>query len=208
MPLATLHVVVKYRVAKLNMKMPGGNALKGHPFVAAIAAAYMGMFPVCVWAAGPLNDQGQSSLITEFKLLDSNHDGVLSHKEAGHDEDIAPRFSVADDNHDGKLTEQEYTVTKSEVQQARMKAFLDDSTVTAKVKMAIVKDGGIQGLGITVKTHQGMVVLSGAVQNQLQLHRAIEIASGIRGVVHVKNNLNIERIASHAVLHPVLFPLA
>lgn len=140
-------------------------------------------------AFGTMNDLSQDPAVAEFKALDKNHDGYLSHEEAGRDVDIATRFNSTDRNHDGKLAEDEYAVAKSELQQARMKSFLEDSTITAKVKADLLKDNGIRGLSISVETHRGQVILSGFVDNEQQVRRAAEIASGVRGVLGVKNSL-------------------
>ncbi len=140
-------------------------------------------------AFGTFSDLDQDPTAAEFKALDRNHDGYLSHEEAGRDADIASRFNSADRNRDGKLSESEYAGTKSELQQAHMKSFLEDSTITAKVKADLLKDNGVRGLAISVETHRGLVILSGFVDNEQQVRRAAEIASGVRGVLGVKNSL-------------------
>jgi hyperosmotically inducible protein len=78
------------------------------------------------------------------------------------------------------------------MQQSRIESYLDDSTVTAKIKAELIKDAGMRGLDISVKTHEGQVILSGFVETQQQSRRAMQIASGIRGVVAVKNGLVIK----------------
>lgn len=140
-------------------------------------------------AFGTLDDQQKNPLTSEFRSLDRNHNALLTRDEARLDGDIAGRFDRADQNRDGKLTEQEYIDTKSSLQQARVKSFLDDSTVTAMVKTELLKDSGVRGLSISVETHRGQVILSGFVDNEDQIRRASEIASGVRGVVRVKNSL-------------------
>lgn len=140
-------------------------------------------------AFGTIDDLSNDPIANEFKVLDRNHDGYLSHDEAGHDGDIAASFVSADRNHDGKLSEDEYARAKNDLQQAHMKSFLDDSTITAKVKADLLKDIGVRGLVISVETHRGQVILSGFVDNEQQIRRAAEIASGVRGVISVKNSL-------------------
>lgn len=140
-------------------------------------------------AFGTLDDLQNNPLSSEFRALDRNRSASLSREEAGRDSDIAGRFDRADRNRDGKLTEQEYVDTKSSLQQARVQSFLDDSTVTARVKSELLRDSGIGGLSISVETHRGHVILSGFVDNEGQIHRASEIASGVRGVIRVKNSL-------------------
>jgi len=141
-------------------------------------------------AFGTLDDQAKSPLTASFKSLDKNANGTLSREESSHDSDIGDRFDHADFNNDGKLSEQEYADSKSRMQQARVQSFLEDSTVTAKVKTELLKDNGIRGLTtISVETHHGHVILSGFVDSEEQIRRAAEIASGIRGVTSVKNSL-------------------
>ena len=61
--------------------------------------------------------------------------------------------------------------------------------VAARIKAELLKDTGIRGLRISVETHHGQVILSGFVESENQIRRAAEIASGVRGVVSVKNSL-------------------
>lgn len=65
---------------------------------------------------------------------------------------------------------------------------VDDSVATSAVKSALLKDTGLNSLDIKVETRKGKVQLSGFVDSQIQLDRAIEIARGVDGV---KNALNI-----------------
>lgn len=140
-------------------------------------------------AFGTLNDQAENPLTTAFKSLDKNSNGTLSREESSRDSDIGDQFDRTDFNNDGKLSEQEFADSKGRLQQARVKSFLDDSTVTARVKTELLKDNGIRGLTISVETHRGHVILSGFVDSEEQIRRAAEIASGIRGVTSVKNSL-------------------
>lgn len=143
-------------------------------------------------AFGTASDMGRSPLQAEFERLDGNHDNSLSREEASHDHDLAGNFDHADRNRNGLLASEEYTSFKSALQQKRMKEFLDDSTVTAKVKAELVKDAGMKGLKISVETYKGKVILSGFVENSQQLRRALQIASGIRGVQSVTNGLIVK----------------
>ena len=58
-------------------------------------------------------------------------------------------------------------------------AYMSDSAITAKVKAAMLANA-ISDLAIT--TDQGVVSLSGAVQNEAVRQRATKIAAGIDGV--------------------------
>lgn len=144
------------------------------------------------WAIGTEDEVFQKPLQSEFNKLDSNQDQKLSQQEIAADADFAGHFKQADANSDGALAADEYSTFKSHAQQSRIAAYLDDSTVTAKIKAELVKDAGMQGLDISVKTHEGQVILSGFVETREQSRRAMQIASGIRGVVAVKNALVIK----------------
>jgi hyperosmotically inducible protein len=50
----------------------------------------------------------------------------------------------------------------------------------------------MKSLAIKVQTYHGQVILSGFVDNAAQSKRAVEIASGVRGVLSVKNSLVIK----------------
>lgn len=143
-------------------------------------------------AFGTANDIEQQPLEAEFERLDGNHDNKLSREEASRDQEVAGNFDQADRNHNGILLVDEYTSFKGALQQKRMEEFLDDSTVTAKVKAELIKDTGMKGLKISVETHKGKVILSGFVDNNQQLRRALQIASGVRGVQSVTNGLAVK----------------
>ena len=143
-------------------------------------------------AIGTEDEIFQKPLQSEFNKLDTNHNRLLSQQEATIDVDFSDRFKAADINSDGVLAVDEYNAFKSHAQQARIQTYLDDSTVTAKIKAELIRDAGMHGLDISVETHHGDVILSGFVDNQLQLRRAMQIASGIRGVRSIKNGLVIK----------------
>ena len=157
-----------------------------------VAALYFSSISFQAAAVGTDDFSNQSPLAAEFKKLDSNHNNKLTHEEAAQDKDIVGNFGRADSNADGVLVADEYATFKSENQQKRLEGFLNDSTVTAKIKAELVKDIGMKGLKISVETLKGEVILSGFVENDKQLKRAVEIASGVRGVQLVKNGLVIK----------------
>ena len=69
--------------------------------------------------------------------------------------------------------------------------YIDDQAVTAKVKSALLNDPVVKGLQVKVETYNGVVQLSGFVDDPAQIPRAIEIAKGVQGVKSVKNDLNL-----------------
>lgn len=72
-----------------------------------------------------------------------------------------------------------------------MGAALDDATVTAKVKAALLATDGISGTDISVETQQGRVILTGRVPDQAQAQRAAEVAGNVEGVQGVDNRIEV-----------------
>ena len=70
--------------------------------------------------------------------------------------------------------------------------YLDDATITTKVKAAFVKDPLVKALDVKVDTFKGTVQLSGFVDTSEQKTRAEQIAAGINGVNGVKNNISLK----------------
>ena len=70
---------------------------------------------------------------------------------------------------------------------------VDDGIVTTKVKAALLADANVKSFDIAVVTRKGEVQLSGFVDNQSQIDRAIEVASGIEGVRSVSNEMSIKK---------------
>jgi hyperosmotically inducible protein len=69
---------------------------------------------------------------------------------------------------------------------------IDDSTITTKVKTALLADDQVKGLDIQVETHKGEVQLSGYVDSQAQIDRAMEITRGVEGVKNVNNKITVK----------------
>ena len=70
--------------------------------------------------------------------------------------------------------------------------YMDDSAITAKVKWAILRDPDLKVLEISVTTTDGVVSLSGAVDSQQSIDRAIEVARDTPNVKSVENNLTVK----------------
>ncbi len=75
----------------------------------------------------------------------------------------------------------------------RSGSMVDDSVITAKVKSALISDKDVKAREIIVTTRKGEVVLSGMVENQNQVDRAVQIASNVEGVKNVSNRLTVKR---------------
>ncbi len=72
--------------------------------------------------------------------------------------------------------------------------YIDDSTITTKVKSSFVADPTVSALAISVSTADGVVSLSGIVNSQAERQRAIQLARGVSGVKEVDDrNLFVRR---------------
>lgn len=165
-----------------------------NPKITAIAVALaMGVAGFSTLSIAKPEDLNQSPLVSDFKALDVDNDGTLTKSEASKDKMFnKSNFDAADTDHDGTLTQTEFADYKSMAQSKETGRIVDDSVITAKVKADILKDEGFKGLQISVKTHKGIVQLSGFVDNKTQITRAEEIAKATEGVKSVKNSLLVK----------------
>ncbi len=70
--------------------------------------------------------------------------------------------------------------------------YVDDSTITLKIKAAFVKDPVVKALDVTVETFKGVVQLSGFVNTPDQKFQAGRLAETVPGVTSVKNNIVVK----------------
>jgi len=71
--------------------------------------------------------------------------------------------------------------------------YVDDTTITTKVKAAIVNDEGLKGMQINVETMDGVVQLSGFVDNSTQAAQAANDARSVTGVKSVRNSIVVRK---------------
>ena len=67
--------------------------------------------------------------------------------------------------------------------------YVDDSTITTKVKADFVTDKTVDATNIKVETFKGTVQLSGFAKSQAEINRAVQIARNVSGVQSVKNDI-------------------
>ena len=67
--------------------------------------------------------------------------------------------------------------------------YVDDSVITTKVKSLLAADDFLKSFQIGIETYKGSVQLSGFVNSQKAVDKAIEIARSVKGVKSVKNDL-------------------
>lgn len=70
--------------------------------------------------------------------------------------------------------------------------YMDDTAITAKVKTAIFNDASLKSAEINVETFKGVVQLSGFVNSEADINRAVSVARGIAGVKSVKNDMRLK----------------
>ena len=68
---------------------------------------------------------------------------------------------------------------------------IDDTSITTRVKTAMLNDPAVGGLRIDVDTFKGVVTLSGRVKNPGERDQAIFLARRTSGVVEVKDALQV-----------------
>ncbi|AFH93358.1 TPA: BON domain-containing protein [Providencia stuartii] len=67
--------------------------------------------------------------------------------------------------------------------------YMDDSSITAKVKSKLLTTSGIDSNSISVKTVNGVVYLSGFVKSNNQVDKIVQVVSMVEGVKSVQNGL-------------------
>lgn len=70
--------------------------------------------------------------------------------------------------------------------------YVDDATITTKVKTAIFNDPNLKANEISVETFKGVVQLSGFVSSASDINRAVEVARSVSGVKTVKNDMHVK----------------
>jgi hyperosmotically inducible protein len=108
--------------------------------------------------------------------------GALSIAGCGKTEDKGPKPGTAPETKSETAPEAKTTVGTD----------IDDNAITTKVKSALIADEIVKGLDIKVETRKGEVQLSGFVDNQTQIDRAISVARGVEGVKNVDNKMSLK----------------
>ena len=67
-----------------------------------------------------------------------------------------------------------------------------DDTITDQVRIKLASDPIVKGGALQVEVKQGVVTLSGAVEQDKQKEKAEKIAKKVKGVKQVVNNLEIK----------------
>lgn len=83
------------------------------------------------------------------------------------------------------------TVPSEPAKKGRSDQPVEDSVITTNVKARFVKDKYVRARNIEVKTVNGVVELSGTARSASESSRAASIASKVKGVKSVKNDLQV-----------------
>ena len=70
--------------------------------------------------------------------------------------------------------------------------YIHDSVITTKVKSLLAADNFLKSFRISVETYKGVVQMSGFVDSQRAVDKAVQIARSVNGVRSVKNNLIVK----------------
>jgi osmotically-inducible protein OsmY len=70
--------------------------------------------------------------------------------------------------------------------------YFDDTVLTTKVKTAVFSEPSLKSAEINVETFKGVVQLSGFVRSQADVSKAVEVASAVKGVKSVKNDMRVK----------------
>ena len=70
--------------------------------------------------------------------------------------------------------------------------YIDDSVITTKVKSLLAADDFLKSFQIGVETYKGVVQLSGFVDAQKAIDKAVEITRSVNGVKSIKNDLIVK----------------
>ncbi len=69
--------------------------------------------------------------------------------------------------------------------------YVDDATITTKVKDAFIADPKVSAMQVNVETMQGVVQLSGFVDSPAIEQRAVDLAHQVRGVKSVQDDITV-----------------
>ena len=70
--------------------------------------------------------------------------------------------------------------------------YIDNTVITTKVKTAIFNEPTLKSFEINVETFKGAVQLSGFVNSQADIDKAVEIVRQVKGVKSVKNDMQLK----------------
>lgn len=70
--------------------------------------------------------------------------------------------------------------------------YVDDTVITTKAKAAIFNEPTLKSAEINVETFKGVVQLSGFVNSQADINKAVSVTRAIPGVTSVRNDMRLK----------------
>ncbi|MDD2987822.1 MAG: BON domain-containing protein [Zoogloea sp.] len=74
-------------------------------------------------------------------------------------------------------------------EQSTVGQYVDDTTITTRVKTKFAEDSTVSAMAINVETLKGVVQLSGFAKSSAERNKAEELARGTPGVSSVRNDI-------------------
>jgi len=105
-------------------------------------------------------------------------------------ESVGRKIDQAQENASEKM-DQATAQVKEQAEYAGDK--IDDATITAKVKTALIGEPGLKSLQINVDTANGVVTLSGTVDSSSSVDRVTRVVMAVQGVKLVDNRLSVKQ---------------
>ena len=90
-------------------------------------------------------------------------------------------------------TEKKAKEAKSYTEQKAKDAgeYVDDAVITTKVKAVIFEDDNLSSMDINVETNNGIVQLSGFVDDEAEIDTAENLAATVKGVKDIENDIQV-----------------
>ena len=86
----------------------------------------------------------------------------------------------------------EMTLAKPGHREQKLKRRIDDASITAQLKMALLFNRGTSALNTKVETHGGIVTLTGKAKTAAERDLCSRIANNLDGVRGVRNQMSVE----------------
>ncbi len=146
---------------------------------------------------GTNNDQGVVAQ-TEQRAKEMGNDASTAMKEGAADAKQAAREGMADAKDVGKDVAQGAKEMAADAKVAGQNASdkigdkVADAVITTSVNAELAKDSSLSALKINVDTDAGRVALKGTAPTTAARERATTLASNVKGVVSVDNQLTVD----------------
>lgn len=82
-------------------------------------------------------------------------------------------------------------LSQASMQSDNARKYMDDASITTKVKAALAEDAGLRTLVLRVETVKGVVTITGDVKSQEQKNAVKKAADSVKDVSAVKNEVTI-----------------